>query len=88
MGKTLLAAALCVALTLATATTARGDSGSLTTDDGQTCFWFGSGSLYTMSCSGYSRSAGGFISCEYDITGQSVSWRCRDGHGTTWRGSR
>ena len=86
----LLGSALIVATAITNVTPAHADSGTFTSNDGPTCSWFGSGSLYNVSCSGYSRAAGGYVSydCDYSVFGSSVSWSCRDRNGNSWRGSR
>jgi len=72
------------------ATGALADYGTYNTNDGPSCSYSGSGSMYTFDCSGYSRSAGGYVrySCDYTVYGSSASWSCRDSNGATWRGSR
>lgn len=67
---------------------ARADSGSFSTDDGQSCTYFGNPGLYQVSCSGYNWRAGTTIACEYTVMSGSVTYRCRGGNGGTWSGSR
>ena len=73
------------------ATGALADYGTFDTNDGPSCTYSGSGSMYTIDCSGYSRSTGGYVrySCDYNVySGGSADWSCRDSNGTRWRGSR
>lgn len=65
------------------------DSGSYTTNSGESCTWFGSGSLIHVSCSGY-RPSGRYVNYNCDISrfGSMMSWQCRDINGNSWSGSR
>ena len=83
-----LGAALILTLTPATAFA---DYGSFTQDDGPSCTYNGSGSMYNIDCSGYSRSARGYVnySCEYFFySGGSAEWNCHDINGARWHGSK
>ena len=85
------AAALLAAVTAAAVSPAGADSGRFSADDGPSCSYIGSGSSYSVNCSGYSRSARSDVrySCDYAVYGGgAVSWRCRDGDGNRWSGSR
>lgn len=67
------------------------DTGQYTTSDGPSCNWYGQGTLYMVSCSGYSRSSGQFTSynCDVTIFSSMTSWNCRSMmDGATWSGSR
>jgi hypothetical protein len=79
-----------VSLWFGAAQAAQAESGSFITNDGLTCSYSGSGSMYTVYCSGFSHKAGGYVSynCDYMILGSSASWTCRDMHGNSWRGSK
>jgi hypothetical protein len=86
----IIAIGLAAAL-ITTSGVAHADSGTFTQDDGPTCSWSSFGSSASMDCSGYSRSAGGYVSyhCEYQFSGfGSYSYQCRDQRGNRWQGSR
>lgn len=84
-------AGLVLAVTLfALPGTALAASGYYTDQDGLSCSWFGSGSMYQIHCSGFIRWTSHYYS--YDCTvyvygSYSRSWTCRDINGATWRGS-
>lgn len=89
MRRTLIAALIALAAAALPAV-ASADSGNFTTNDGPSCSWTGFGSMYSISCSGYSFATGGYTSytCDLFVYGpHSSSWTCRDMRGNTWRGS-
>jgi len=62
------------------------DSGSYTDANGTSCTWFGSGTMYSIDCSG-GMSTG--YSCDLSIWSRMMSsWSRRDRNGATWTGSR
>jgi len=88
--RVLLVGALLATVTAAVSP-AGADSGRFHADDGPLCSYIGSGSSYSVNCSGYSRSARSDVrySCDYAVYGGgTVRWRCRDGDGNRWSGSR
>jgi hypothetical protein len=88
IGRALLAASIALALAAGTGTPALAASGSYTASGGESCSWFGD-TMMTVSCSGYNRRAGGFVSynCTIYRWSSGSSWNCRSSDGATWSGS-
>lgn len=90
MRNTIAIIAAVTILAFSTASSAFADSGNFTANSGESCSWYGFGTSISMQCSGYSRTAGGYVnySCDLDYVGSMMSYRCRSIDGATWSGSR
>ena len=79
---------LLLAISLIGAPPVRGESGYYISDDGPWCYFSSTGERLAITCSGFSRAAGGFVHYACDYRGPHwVEWTCTDSYGNRWGNS-